>query len=67
MVTAMLQNSPEASEVLRSLSGCLVEDLDDGGVRSLRFRTSDSRKARFGKNIAEAQFTLKTVLSSARS
>ena len=57
LVAAMVGNSPKANELLRSLPAHLVEDLDDGGMRSLRFRTSDGRKARFGKKIAEAEFT----------
>jgi len=56
-VVAMVANRPGADQLLRSLPERLVADLNDGGMRSLRFRTSDSRKRRFGKKITEAEFT----------
>jgi len=57
LVAALVRSSPRANEFLRSLSERLVEDMNDGGMCSLRFRTADNRKGRFGKKIAEAQFT----------
>ena len=57
LVTAMVRNSPNADELLRSLSARLVEDMSDGGMRSVRFRAADNRQRRFGQKIAEAEFT----------
>jgi hypothetical protein len=57
LVAAMVRDSPRANELLRCLPERFVEDMNDGGMRSLRFRTGDSRKRRFGKRIAEAEFT----------
>lgn len=57
LVAAMVRNSPKANEFLSSLSQRLVEDMNDGGMRSLRFQTADNRTRRFGKKIAEAEFT----------
>ena len=57
LIAAMVRNNPKANELLRSLSEHPVEDMNDGGMRSLRFRTADNRPVRFGKKIAEAEFT----------
>jgi hypothetical protein len=57
LVAAMFQNCPKSKEFLRSLPERLVQDMKDGGMRSLRFRGADDRKRRFGKKIAEAEFT----------
>ena len=57
LIAAMVRDSPKANEILRSLSGRLVKDMKDGGMGSLRFKGPDNRDPRFGKKIAEAEFT----------
>jgi hypothetical protein len=57
LIAAMVRNYPKAKELLSSLSERLVEDMKDGRMRSLRFRDADNREPRFGKKIAEAEFT----------
>jgi hypothetical protein len=57
LIAAMVRSNPKASELLRSLSERRVEDMNDGGMCSLRFQTVDNRQRRFGKKIAEAEFT----------
>lgn len=57
LITVMARHSPNSKEVLRSLSGCFVEDMKDGGMGSLRFKDADNRERRLGKKIAEAEFT----------
>jgi len=57
LITAMARHSSKSNEVLRSLSDRLVEDMKDGGMGSLRFKDADNRERRFGKKIAEAEFT----------
>jgi hypothetical protein len=57
LIAAMLRNSPKADELLRSLSERRVQEMNDGGMGSLRFRTADNRRRHFGKKIAEAEFT----------
>jgi hypothetical protein len=57
LITVMIRNSPNADAMLGSLSGRLVEDMKDGEMGSLRFVYADHRVRRFGKKIAEAQFT----------
>jgi hypothetical protein len=66
LIAAMVRNSPKADEFLRSLSGRLVEDMKDGGMGSLRFKAAGNQDRRFGKKIAEGEFTDKDgVLVSA--
>jgi hypothetical protein len=57
LITAMARHSSKSNEVLRSLSESRVEDLKDGGMGSVRFKDADNRERRFGKKIAEAEFT----------
>jgi hypothetical protein len=57
MITAMVRNNPKAAEILASLADRLVEDMQDGGMGSLRFRSTDHPAPRFGRQIAEAEFT----------
>jgi len=57
LIAALVQNCLKSEEFLRSLSERLVKDMNDGRMGSLRFRSADNRKRRFGKKIAEAEFT----------
>ncbi len=57
LITAMTRDTPKASEISSSLSESIVEDMKDGGMGSLRFKDAGDRVQRFGKKIAEAEFT----------
>jgi hypothetical protein len=57
LVAAMVRNTPEAKELLSSLSARPVEEMNDGGMCSLRFRSTYNQRRRLGKKIAEAEFT----------
>lgn len=57
LIAEMVRNSPNADKLLRLLSARLVEDMNDSGMRSVRFRAADNRHRRFGQKIAEAEFT----------
>ena len=57
LIAAILGDSPKANEILPSLPDRLVEDMKDGGMGSLRFMEQANPERRFGKKIAEAEFT----------
>src|SRR6266481_4516881 len=57
LIAAMVRNGPRADEILRSLPERLVQDMKDGGMGSLRFKDADNRERRFGRKLAEAEFT----------
>lgn len=56
LITALVRESSKANEIVGSLSERLVQDMDDGGMGSLRFVYTDNRIRRFGKKIADAEF-----------
>ena len=53
----MLERAPAGARFLAALAASLVEDMQDGNMGSLRFRPPGSYDQRFGKQIAEAEFT----------
>ena len=53
----MLERAPAGERFLAALGASLVEDMQDGDMGSLRFRPPGSYDQRFGKQIAEAEFT----------
>ncbi len=57
LIAAMLARNPKRSEILSSLSERLVEDMQDGGMGSLRFKAIDNLKRHVGNKISEAEFT----------
>ena len=57
LISAMIRNTPCANEILRSLSTRLVEDMSDGAMGSVRFTAPDNGVRRFGRTVAEAEFT----------
>jgi hypothetical protein len=56
LITSMLGTSPKGNELLPLIPECLVEEMQDGNMGSLKFVTSESRHRRFGEKIAEAEF-----------
>jgi hypothetical protein len=52
----MLRTSPKGNELLPLIPGCLVEEMQDGNMGSLKFVTSESGRRRFGEKIAETEF-----------
>jgi hypothetical protein len=52
LITEMLENKSVAAQIIDRLPGRFVDEMDDGGMGSLRF-VSDSEKSRkFGKEVA---------------
>lgn len=57
LLTAMLKAIPACSKFLERLDTYRVEDMDDGGMGSVRFVVPGSRTTRlFGKRIADAEY-----------
>src|SRR5437879_8898357 len=54
LLIAMLSANPKTVSFVVSLAGCLVHEMNDGGMGSLRFVGVDDRK--FGSITAEAEF-----------
>jgi hypothetical protein len=57
LISAIVKHSPRAAEILRSLPECLVEDMKDGAMGSVRFKFMDKGKRHLGGQLAEAEFT----------
>jgi hypothetical protein len=57
LIAAMVRNSPEGKAILQSLPERLVKEMKDSGMGSLQFKDIDNQERRFGKKIAEAEFT----------
>jgi hypothetical protein len=57
LISAIVQDSPLAQQVLQSLPSRLVKDMADGRMGSLRFKARDDRDRRSGKEIGEVRFT----------
>jgi len=57
LISAIVQDSPLAQQVLQSLPLQLVKNMADGGMGSLRFKARDHRDRRFDKEIGEVLFT----------
>ena len=56
LIASMLRTRSKGNELLPLIPECLVEDMNDGNMGSLRFTTPDSRTRKFGKKISEAEF-----------
>lgn len=56
LLTVMIAGTPHAARLLDSLPTVLVEEMDDGGMGSLRFCTPDDRSRHLGKQLAEREF-----------
>jgi hypothetical protein len=57
LISAIVQDSPLAQQVLQSLPSRLVKDMADGRMGSLRFKARDDHDRRSGKEIGEVRFT----------
>jgi hypothetical protein len=57
LVRAMLRGKPNETELLSSLDCCLVEDMEDGGMGSVRFVSRSQRRRALGDAVAEAEYT----------
>jgi hypothetical protein len=55
LLTWMVRNTPYQDEVTGVLTGILVQDMPDGGMGSIKFRTT-TRKPSYGKEIAAGAF-----------
>jgi hypothetical protein len=56
LIRAMVGTSPKSNELLSVLPECLVQEMQDGRMGSLRFMALESHHQRFGEKIAEAEF-----------
>ncbi|VVE84027.1 DUF6984 family protein [Pandoraea sputorum] len=56
LLTALIVDKPRAAELLGSLVGARVEEMDDGGMGSLRFCSPDARPRRLGAQLVEKEF-----------
>jgi hypothetical protein len=56
LITALIAGKPQAAQLLGSLSNSLVEEMDDGGMGSLRFCARDKRPRGLGEQLAEREF-----------
>jgi|SRR5579863_9096160 hypothetical protein len=56
LITKMVSGKPLEAAVLDRLEHALVEDMDDGGMGSIRFQNTRKGKRCFGRQIGEATF-----------
>ncbi len=56
LITAMLRGKPSHAELLRNLEARAVEDMQDGGMGSIRFIDYSSVGRHLGNVIAEAEY-----------
>jgi hypothetical protein len=57
LLAALIQGKPRAEQLLNSLKKAVVEEMDDGGMGSLRFCWSDNEEPRrLGDLLAEMEF-----------
>ena len=55
LIAAMLKGKPHAV-MMDTLSACNVEDMQDGGMGSIRFMNESGAERRLGEAIAEADY-----------
>ena len=56
IIEKLVKNTEHESKVLGDLTRWPVQDMPDGGMGSIKFRTRRSKKAVYGKEIAEGSF-----------
>jgi hypothetical protein len=56
LAMAMLSGKYDHEDLERKLAASRVEDMQDGGMGSIRFVTEDQRKRALGKSLAEAEY-----------
>jgi len=57
LVIVLVSGKPGADRLITSLDTVMVEEMSDGGMGSLLFRSPDCGVRRFGRQIAEGRFT----------
>ncbi|MFL9999234.1 hypothetical protein PQR34_48460 [Paraburkholderia sediminicola] len=56
LLAALIAGTPRAPQLLASLPGCFVEEMNDGGMGSIRFCLRSDRPRRLGEQLAEREF-----------
>ena len=56
IIEKLVKNTPHERKVLEDLARLSVQDMPDGGMGSVKFRTKRSKKAVYGEQIAEGSF-----------
>jgi len=56
IIEKLVKHTEQASKVLGDLARLPVQDMPDGGMGSIKFRTRRSKKAVYGREIAEGSF-----------
>lgn len=56
LLAGLIAGEPQAHQLLNSLDDAIVEEMDDGGMGSLRFCDSGGEVRRFGKQLVEREF-----------
>ena len=56
IIEKLVKNTEHKSKVLADLMLWPVQDMPDGGMRSIKFQTPRSKEAVYGKEIAEGSF-----------
>jgi hypothetical protein len=56
VIIAMLSGKPSNAKLASNLDACMIEDMQDGGMGSIRFLSGDEPR-RLGDAIAEAEYT----------
>ncbi len=56
LIAAMLQGKPSHAELVRTLNARTVEDMQDGGMGSIRFTDDGAAGRHLGDAIAEAEY-----------
>ncbi|CAN0627471.1 protein of unknown function [Burkholderia multivorans] len=57
LIEHMLKGTSQAAQFRDSLSGCLVEDMNDGGMGSLRFYRQNSGKRFLREDVCQMMFS----------
>jgi len=56
LLAGLIGDKPEAARLLDSLPTALVEEMDDGGMGSLRFSGPENVSRRLGEQLVEKEF-----------
>lgn len=56
LLTALIAGKPQAAQLLGSIVSARVEEMNDGGMGSLRFCATDGRPRRLGMQLVEKEF-----------
>jgi hypothetical protein len=56
LLVSLIDRKPNGEALLKSLASALVEEMDDGGMGSLRFLRSDGKQQRLGGLLSEREF-----------